>query len=320
MTGYPTGAPSDAGLLDVGDGHRVHWEVSGAADGRAALVLHGGPGSGAGPGWRRLLDPSAYRVVLVDQRGCGRSTPHAGEPTADLAASTTQHLVADLERLREHLGVGSWLVLGGSWGTTLALAYAQAHPGRVDAMVLFSVTTTTRGEVEHVTRGMRAHLPQEWERFVGALPPADRDGDLAAAYSRLLHDPAPAVREHAALEWCRWEDAHVSLHQPPPPAGWADQRYADPRFRLCFSRLVTHCWSHAAFLDDGQLLRGVSLLRDVPAVLVHGRADVSSPLLVPWQLARVWPGAELVVVDGAGHGGADLTPAVVAATDAFRRR
>ena len=314
------GGAADAGLLDVGDGHRVRWQVSGDPDGAPALVLHGGPGSGAGPGWRRLLDPAAHRVVLLDQRGCGRSTPHAGDRHVDLSAQTTQHLVADVERLREHLGVESWLLLGGSWGTTLALAYAQAHPERVSAAVLFSVTTTTRREVEHVTRGLRTHLPREWERFAAGVPPDERDGDLATAYARLLHHPDPAVHEPAALAWCRWEDAHVDpVGARAAGDGWADQRYADPRFRLAFARLVTHYWSHAAFLPDGQLLRGVADLGHVPAVLLHGRDDLGSPLAVAEQLAATWPGARLEVVDDAGHGaGPAMTRAVVAATDRLR--
>ena len=319
MAGYPAGGATAAGLLDVGDGHRVHWEESGSPDGLPALVLHGGPGSGAGPGWRRLLDRTAYRVVLLDQRGCGRSTPHASEPDVDLSTNTTPHLVADVERLREHLGVRAWLLLGGSWGTTLALAYAQAHPSRVAGTVLFSVTTTSRREVEHVTRGMRSHLPREWQRLAARVPPAERDGDLAAAYARLLRDPDPQVHQGAALDWCAWEDAHVAVHDP--PAGlWRDERYADPRFRLAFARLVTHYWSSAGFLPEGQLLRGVADLGHVPAVLLHGRDDVSSPVRVAEELTAAWPGAQLDVVDGAGHGAGDrMVQAVVRATDAMVR-
>jgi proline iminopeptidase len=195
-------------LLDVGDGHEVYWECYGDPAGKPAVVLHGGPGSGAVPWWRTLFDPVAYRAVLFDQRGCGRSRPHG-----ELRANTTHHLIADIERLREHLGIGRWLVLGGSWGSTLALAYAQAHPDRVTEMVLFAVATTTRREVEWVTR----------------------DIDLEA-YSVLVNDPDPAVHDKAAKEWCEWEAAHMG----------PSDRYDDPDFRLCFARLVTHYWRHAA--------------------------------------------------------------------------
>jgi proline iminopeptidase len=314
---YPEIEPSERGLLDVGDGQRVHWEVCGDPRGRPAVVLHGGPGSGCTPWWRRFFDPGAYRVALFDQRGCGRSLPHAGAPRADLSANTTQHLVADIERLRRHLSIERWLVLGGSWGTTLALAYAQSHPERVTELVLFSVTTTTRREVEWITRDVGRVFPAEWARFRDGVPERERDGSLVDAYSRLLHDPDPSVHAKAARDWCEWEDAHVRTRAAQP----RNRRYDDPRFRLCFARLVTHYWRHAAWLEEGALLRGVERLSGIPAVLVHGRLDVSSPLDVPWSLARAWPGSELVVVDGEGHmGGPAMTDAVVAATDRFAGR
>jgi proline iminopeptidase len=311
---YPEIEPYDHGLLDVGDGHRIWWEVCGEPTGKPAVVLHGGPGSGSGPWWRRLFDPAAYRVVLFDQRGCGRSVPHAGAPATSLAANTTHHLVADIEMLRRHLGIEGWLVLGGSWGSTLGLAYAQRHPDRVSEMVLFSVVTTTRREVEWVTRDVGRLFPAAWQRFRDGVPAPERDGSLVEAYSRLLHHPERAVREEAARNWCDWEDAHVSTgpHQAPNP------RYEDPVFRLCFARLVTHYWRHAAWLEEGALLRGVERLGGIPAVLVHGRLDLSSPLDVPWNLARSWPGSELVIVDDAGHtGGPGMTEALVSAADRF---
>lgn len=232
----------------------------------------------------------------------------------DLATNTTPHLIADLERLRTHLGIDRWLLFGGSWGTTLSLAYAEAHPERVTDMVLFSVVTTTRGEVEHVTRGMRRYFPAEWERFAGGVPATEGEGNLAAAYSRLLHDPDPQVRDRAARDWCDWEDTHVALH-----AGHHhDPRYDEPAFRMCFARLVTHYWSHAAFLDDDQLLRDVERLAGIPAVLFHRRADISSPVDVPWQLAQNWPGSELVILEDGGHGAnAGLVDTLVAATNRF---
>jgi proline iminopeptidase len=306
--------PYDHGLLDVGDGQQVYWEACGKPAGKPAVVLHGGPGSGCTPWWRRLFDPEAYRVVLLDQRGCGRSRPHASTPTVDLSTNTTQHLVEDIERLRRHLGVDRWLVLGGSWGSTLALAYAEAHPRAVSEMVLFSVVTTTHREVTWATRDAGRFFPAEWRRFRDGVPASERGGDLVAGYNRLLLDPDPEVHETAAREWCRWEDAHVRTRPGDPP----DPRYDDPAFRLAFARLVTHYWRHAAWLEDDELLRGAERLAGVPGVLVHGRLDVSSPLDVPWRLARAWEGSELVIVDDEGHrGGSAMTDAIVSATQRF---
>jgi proline iminopeptidase len=292
-------------MLDVTDGHRIHWEVHGA--GKPVVVFHGGPGSGCPPWWLDLFDLGAYRVVLFDQRGCGRSVPHASTPVVDLSANTTEHLLADIEALRVHLGIERWLVLGASWGTTLALAYAQRHSERVSEMVLFSVTTTTRREVEWITRGVGRYFPAEWERFRNAVP-SDR---LVEAYNDRVLDPDPAVHEPAAREWCAWEDAHV--------AAGHDPRYDDPAFRLAFARLVTHYWRHGAWLEEGVLTRDVGRLDGIPAVLIHGRLDLSSPLDVPWALSRAWPSSELVVIDDVGHkGGPSMTAAIVAALDRFR--
>ena len=204
--------PAHCGRLPVGDGHELHWEVHGPAAGSPCVVLHGGPGSGAAAWWTELFDLTRHRVVLFDQRGCGRSTPDAGRDPAALAANTTHHLVADIERLREHLGVERWLVVGASWGTTLALAYAQRHVARVTALVLFAVATTTRADVTWATRGVGRYFPAEWRRFRDGVPAAERDGDLATAYARLLADPDPAVAADAAARWCAWE---VDAHEPP---------------------------------------------------------------------------------------------------------
>jgi proline iminopeptidase len=315
---YPEVEPYDQGLLEAGDGQLVYWEVCGNPDGKPAVVLHGGPGSGCNPGMRRLFDPGAYRVVLFDQRGCGRSRPNAADPATDLSVNTTHHLLGDIERLRRHLGVERWLVFGGSWGTTLGLAYAERHPDRVTEVVLVGIGTTRRHEVDWLTRRVGRLFPEQWARFRDGVPAADRDGDLAEAYARLLADPDPAVRERAARDWCRWEDSHVSVRPDHRP----DPRYDDPVFRMTFARLVTHYWRHAAFLEDGALLAGAGRLAGIPGVLVHGRLDVSSPLDIAWELARAWPDAELVVLDEAGHSARDpgMTEAVVAATDRFARR
>lgn len=310
---FPAIEPYDSGMLHVSDGHQIYWECCGNPAGKPALYLHGGPSSGFSPGQRRFFDPGAYRVVLFDQRGSGRSTPLASWPNADLSANTTAHLIADIEVLRQFHRVERWTILGMSWGTTLGLAYAQAHSRRVDALVLALVTTTSRREIEWITRDVGRIFPREWERFATAVPDRLRHLRLVDAYATLLYDVDPAVRDQAAWEWCAWEDAHVSLipgHLPNP-------RFEDPKFRLQFSRLVTHYWRHDAFLENGQLLRDATRLDGVPGVLIHGRYDVSSPLDIAWELSRRWNSTELHILDDAGHGGgATLVTKIV---DALKR-
>lgn len=311
---YPPIEPFASGMLAVSDGHRLYWEAVGNPAGTPALYLHGGPGSGCSTGARRNFDPNAYRAVLFDQRGCGRSQPLASAPDADLRTNTTDHLLADIELLREHLGIARWVVVGVSWGVTLALVYAQRHPERVRAMVLGAVTAGTEREIAWITRDMGRIFPREWARFVALAPAAERSGDLCAVYARLLTHPDPAVREQAAAAWCQWEDTHVSLMP-----GWEpDPRYADPQFRLIFARLVTHYWSHRCFLTDGEVLAGMERLAEIPAILVHGRWDISGPLDTAWALHRVWPKSELVILDDAGHGGVGFPEAMTAALDQFR--
>jgi proline iminopeptidase len=307
---FPEIEPYDHGMLDVGDGHTVYWEVCGNPRGKPAVYLHGGPGSGCTPGQRRFFDPDVYRVVLFDQRGSGRSRPLAEAPDADLSVNTTAHLIADLEALRGYHDVASWVVLGISWGTTLGLAYAQAHPERVDALVLAAVTTTSDREVRWLTEDVGRIFPREWDRFASAVPDSLRHLRLVDAYAEMLFDPDPAMREMTAREWCLWEDAHVSLtpgHRPNP-------RYEDPAFRLRFARLVTHYWRNAAFLETEQLMRGASTLNGIPGTLIHGRFDVSSPLETAWRLSKRWRTGRLEVLDDAGHGGGDsFEPTVVGA-------
>ncbi len=306
--------PFDGGLLDVGDGHLVHWEVAGNPAGKPAVILHGGPGAPLTSRARRMFDPERYLLVQFDQRQCGRSTPHAAEPVVDLSTNTTAHLIADMERLRQHLGLDRWLLWGGSWGTLLALAYAEIHPELVSELVLASVVGSSHADVEWVTRTMGRVFPQQWEQFREALPPADRDGDLTAAYARLLQDPDPAIHEPAAAAWCAWEDTHVATvpgHRP-------DRRYEDPRFRLCFARIVTHYWSNNAFLAEGALLRDAHRLAGIPIVMVNGQLDISGPLEPAWTLSKLLASAELVVIGDEGHGGAQSTfDAIVSATDRF---
>ncbi|MEU6780083.1 prolyl aminopeptidase [Nonomuraea angiospora] len=302
----------DQGMLDVGDGNQVYWEVSGNPAGKPALIVHGGPGGELSANWRRFHDPEAYRIVLFHQRGCGRSTPNAGLPETDLSVNTTRHLIADMELLRAHLGIEKWQLIGVSWGSTLSLAYAQRHPERVSEVILMAVTASRRKEIEWITRDVGRVFPQEWERFRDGVPEQDRDGNLAAAYARLLADPSTC--EKAARDWCDWEDTHVSLdpqYQPNP-------RFQDPVFRMTFARLVTHYWGNDCFLPEkGDLVEQAHLLKGIPGVLVHGRLDVSGPLETAWELHRSWPGSELVVC-GDGHGGRDMVAEVVAATDRFR--
>ena len=316
---YPEIEPDAHGLLDVGDGHRVYWETCGEPDGKPAVVLHGGPGSGRSARMRRLFHPEAYRVVLFDQRGCGRSTPHAGEPDADLSANTTWHLVADIERLREHLGVDRWLVLGGSWGSALALAYAERHPDRVSDLVLWGVATAGRADFDWLFRGgLGRFLPEQWERLLEALPDTERDGDPVESCHRLLFDRDAEVRRRAALAWCTWESASPDW----PPTDGLDDRFADPGFAMAFARLVTHYARHDAWLEDGALLRGAGALADIPGVIVNGRFDLQSPLGGAWALHRAWPRAELVVVDDAGHAydHPGITQELIRATDRFAAR
>jgi proline iminopeptidase len=297
MPMYPEIQPYASGLLDVGDGNQIHWETSGNPDGAPALLVHGGPGSGCVPAMRRPFNPELYRIIAFDQRGCGLSTPHTGDAAVDLAANTTQHLIADMELLREHLEVQRWLLAGWSWGTTLALAYAEQHPDRVTALALTAITTTGPADVEWITRDVGRLFPEAWSRFRDQLPEADRAGSLADGYARLLDDPDPLVREKAASDWCEWEASHVDVDGTrPPPA-----RYGDPVYRMCFARLVTHYWRHAAWLPDGELLRNVGRIAHLPAVLIHGRLDLSSPPDIAWQLAQRWPAARLHLVHGVGH-------------------
>lgn len=311
---YPPVEPYETGMLPVSDGNLLYWECVGAPDGVAAIYLHGGPGGGTWPSARRFFDPAAYRAVLFDQRGCGRSRPLADNPGVDLETNTTGHLIRDIEALREQLRVDRWVVLGISWGVTLALVYAEAHPERVIAMVLGAVTSGSRRETEWITRDVGRLFPREWEAFAAAVPGAERSGDLAAAYARLLASPDSTVRDAAARSWCAWEDTHISL-----TPGWVPSpNYQDPTFRAVFARLVTHYWSHGCFLADRQVLAGMPRLAGIPATLIHGRYDVSGPADTAWQLHRAWPGSELVLLDDAGHGGHTLFREITAALNGYR--
>jgi proline iminopeptidase len=316
---YPAIEPHARGMLEAGNRDVVYWETCGNPRGKPAVVLHGGPGSGCTPWHRRLFDPTIYRVVLFDQRGCGRSTPHASAPDADLTSNNTANLIADIEALRRHLDIERWLVFGGSWGSTLALAYAETHPQRVTEMILFGVTTGRHREFDWLFRGgVSVLFPAEWERLREALPAGERDGDVVEAYSRLLNDRDATVRQRAAEAWCMWESVTPAW---PPAAGLAE-RFTDPAFALAFARIVTHYVRHNAWIEDGRLLRDAGLLAEIPGILVNGRFDLQAPIASAWELSRVWPHAELVIVDDAGHAAsnAGITQALIRATDEFGAR
>lgn len=314
---YPDLEPHARGVLDVGDGHHVSWESSGNPDGHPAVVLHGGPGSGCRPWHRRLFDPAGYRIVTFDQRGCGLSTPHAADPGVDLSTNTTGHLLADLERVRTHLGVDRWLVTGGSWGSALALAYAERHADRVRAMVLWGVTAARRSEFDWLFRGgAGAFFPGQWERLTNAIPNDKRHLDVVDAYAELLFDPDPEVVRRSAEGWCRWESATPSW----PPTTGLDERFEDPRFALGFARLVTHYVRHDAWLPHDDVFRRLEVLAGIPALLIQGRFDFQSPLGSAWAIHRRWPSSELIVVDEAGHAATTgITDQIVEATDRLGR-
>ena len=324
---YPPIEPYENGMLDVGDGNQVYWETCGNPSGKPAVMVHGGPGQGCTPNMRRGFDPQRYRVVLFDQRGCGRSRPHASDPATDMRHNTTAHLLADMEQLRTHLDVDRWLLCGGSWGSTLALAYAERHPHRVTEIVLTAITTGRRSEADWLYRGAARFFPGEWEQFRAAVPAIERDGDLIAGYARLLEHPDQGVRERAAAAWCAWEDAVLSLEPRmaadasvgtsanPPPGPYTSKGPAD---LLAFVRICVHYLAHGAWLEEGELLREAHRLAGIPGVLIHGRLDLSCPLDTAWDLARAWPDAELFAPMDSGHlGSLSKRERLLAALDGF---
>jgi proline iminopeptidase len=315
---YPAIAPYDHGMLVVGDGNLIYWEVCGNPQGKPALVLHGGPGSGCSSNMRRYFDPTAYRIVLFDQRNCGRSLPHASDPTTDLSTNTTHHLLADMELLRQHLGIDAWLLYGGSWGVTLALAYVERYPQRVTELVLVGVTNTRRSEINWLYHGVAPLFPAQWARFRAGAPADARADDLVAAYYQLLNDADPAVREKAAHDWCDWEESLESAEPNPAP----NPRRLEPGFDMTFARIVTHYFHHGAWLEEGILLREAHKLAGIPGVMVQGRLDMAAPLRTAWELAQVWPEGELKIVQGAGHTSGDpgMRETIVVALDTFATR
>ncbi|WP_432253229.1 prolyl aminopeptidase [Streptomyces sp. HNM1019] len=305
---FPPVTPYAHGLLEVGDGNRIYWETSGNPQGKAALWVHGGPGSGGRRGARTMFDPEVFRIVLFDQRGCGESLPHASDPSVSLDHNTTDHLIADMERLREHLGIERWLLYGGSWGSTLILAYAERYPERVSEIVIAGVTMTRPDEIDWLYHGVGRLLPGPWETFRDTVPEPDRDGDLVAAYDRLVNSPDEAVRVNAARAWCAWEDAVIAHEVLGSPGYYSDK---SDEALMAFVRICAHYFAHAGWLEDGQLLRDAHRLAGIPAVLIHGRLDLGSPLKSAWELSKAWPDAELKVIDDSGHTGSPTLRAAV---------
>jgi proline iminopeptidase len=311
-TFYPEIEPYRTGRLRVSDVHELYFEESGNPQGRPAVFLHGGPGGGTEPKYRRFFDPQAYRIVLFDQRGCGKSTPHAS-----LVDNTTWHLVADIETLRGHLGIESWVVFGGSWGSTLALAYAETHPQRVQALVLRGIFLLRKQEIDwFYQRGASVLFADAWEGYLAPIPEAER-GDLLRAYHRRLTSDDPAVRQEAARAWSVWEGSTSCLF----PNAELIAKTGGDEFSLAFARIECHYFVNRGFFGrDAQLLEDVGRIRRIPGVIVQGRYDVVCPMESAWALHRAWPEAELRLVRDAGHSALEpgIVHELVQATDRFR--
>lgn len=310
---YPLVEPFDHGYLDSGDGHRIYYEQVGRPDGVPAIFLHGGPGGGGDVNARRFFDAGRYRLVIMDQRGAGRSRPHAA-----LENNTTWHLVADIERLRTTLGIERWLVFGGSWGSTLSLAYAETHPDAVTALVLRGIFLLRRKELEWFYQfGASEMFPERWAAFRDHIPAAER-GDMLAAYHRRLVADDEEVRLAAARQWSLWEGATSSLL--PDPA--REQAFTGQEFALALARIEAHYFANGGFFErENQLIEGVGRLEGIPGVIVQGRYDVVCPATTAWELSRAWPSARLEIVGDAGHSAFEpgIAHALVTATDNFLR-
>lgn len=306
---YPPLEPFARGRLKVSDLHDIYYEQSGNPQGQPAVVLHGGPGGGISPFLRQMHDPARYRILCFDQRGCGQSTPHA-----ELRENTTWDLVDDMERLRQHLGIDTWQVAGGSWGSTLALAYAEAHPERLTALIVRGIFTLRRQELRwFYQRGADALFPDLWERFVAPIPQAERH-DLIAAYHRRLTGENAAEQLACARAWSQWEGATISLL----PDGRRVHDFGLERFALAFARIESHYFQNRGFFErDDQLLAGASRLADIPGAIVQGRYDVVTPMETAWALHRAWPRASFEVIPDAGHTATEpgIADAIVRATD-----
>ncbi|NUO98235.1 MAG: prolyl aminopeptidase [Nonomuraea sp.] len=314
---YPPIEPYESGLLDVGDGNQIYWEVCGNPDGKPAVMLHGGPGAGCSANHRRQWDPEQYRIVLFDQRNCGRSLPHASDPATSLAANTTWHLVADMERLREHLGIDRWQVFGGSWGSALSLAYAQTHPGRTTELVLRGIFTLRPHELRwFYQEGANFLFPDLWESYVAPIPPEERD-DLMAAFRVRLEGDDDAARLAAAKAWAEWEGGTITLL--PDPGLVAE--FGEDKMAVAFARIENHYFHHGGWFGPEQLIRDVDKVRHIPAVIIQGRYDACTPMTTAWDLHRAWPEADFQVVHDAGHAATEpgIVDRLIEATDGFAR-
>jgi len=308
---YPALDPYHQGYLPVSDLHTLYFEESGCPEGQPVVFLHGGPGGGSQAIYRQFFDPQQWRIVLFDQRGCGQSRPHA-----ELADNTTWHLVADIERLRSHLGIDRWVVFGGSWGSTLALAYAQTHPERCKGLILRGIFTLRPQEIRWFYQEGANHLfPDAWEHYLAPIPPEERH-DLVSAYYRRLTSPDPTICQAAARAWSVWEASTSKLIQDASLM----EKFSQDEFAVAFARIECHYFVHGGFFEPpDQLLRQVEQIRPIPGVIVQGRYDVVCPMITAWELHRAWPEADFVVVPNAGHSAteAGILSALVEATDRF---
>ncbi|MGB5076308.1 MAG: prolyl aminopeptidase [Sphingorhabdus sp.] len=307
---YAPISPYASGMLDVGDGHQIYYERSGKPGGKPAVFLHGGPGGGFSDTHRQLFDPSIYDVLLFDQRGCGRSTPHA-----ELDGNTTWHLVADIERLRALVGVEKWLVFGGSWGSTLALAYAQCHPERVSALILRGIYLLTKAEMDwYYQFGVSEMHPEKWEHFIAPIPENERH-DMVGAYHRILTGEDEVAKLEAAKAWSIWEGETITLL----PDRSTSTAFHDGRFALAFARIENHYFYHKGWMEDGQLLRDAERLAGIAGTIVHGRYDMPCPARYAYELHKAWPDAEFHLVEGAGHAFSEpaILDQLIRATDRF---
>jgi proline iminopeptidase len=308
---FPPIEPYATGTLAVDALHTLYWEQSGNPNGLPVIFLHGGPGAGATPTHRRFFDPTNYRIIVFDQRGAGRSTP-----LGELTDNTTRHLVADIEQLRRHFGIESWVVFGGSWGSTLALAYAQAHPTRCRALILRGIFLCRRPEVDWFLYGMRNIFPEAWRSFAAAIPESER-GDLLTAYYRRLTDPLPAVHMPAARAWSVYEGACSTLL----PSGDAVAAFGEERMALGLARIEAHYFTHEILTGENDLVARLGRIRAIPATIVQGRYDMICPIVTADALASAWPEAEYVVVPDAGHSAMEpgIRAQLVAATEGMKR-
>jgi proline iminopeptidase len=309
-TFYPEIEPYETGRLDVGDGHSLYWERCGTRGAKPVVMLHGGPGAGCSTDHRRQFDPERYDVLLFDQRGCGRSTPHAS-----LEANTTWHLVEDIERLRETMGVEKWMVFGGSWGSTLGLAYAQSHPQRVTELVLRGIFTFRQTELDWLYKyGASEIFPDKWQEFLALIPEEER-GDLVAAYHRRLTGDDPEAQLAAAKAWSKWEAETVTLLPNPEVI----EEHTSDAFAIAIARIENHYMINKGWIEEGALIRNAAILKDIPAVIVQGRYDCCTPPSAAWDLHQAWLQARLQIVPDGGHlfNEPGILDGLIGATDEF---